>query len=85
MNATLINFEVIVCDMSWEEVTDPELIQQLEQRRKSEAVEFLKQAEKGKWYRVPWSRATLKRAAKRLGIKVEVKVREDATYCRIAE
>ena len=74
---------MILNDMAWEEVSDPELIQQLEQRRKSEAVEFLKEAEEGKWYRVPWSRATLKRAAKKLGVKVEVKVREDATYCRI--
>ena len=69
--------------MAWEEVSDPELIQRLEQRRRSEAVEFLKEAEQGKWYRVPWSRATLKRAAKKLGVKVEVKVREDATYCRL--
>ena len=72
-------------DMAWEEVSDPELIQQLEQRRKSEAVEFLKEAEKDRWYRVSWSRATLKRAAKRLGVRVEVKVRDGATYCRIVE
>lgn len=69
--------------MSWEEVKDPEIIQQLEQRKRSEAMEFLKDAEPGKWYRVPWSRATLKRAAKRLGIKVEVKLRDGAAYCRV--
>ena len=69
--------------MAWEEVTDEELIKRLEQRRRSEAAEFLESAEEGKWYRVPWSRATLKRAAKKLGVKVEVKVRDDATYCRL--
>jgi len=72
-----------VNDMSWEEVTDAELIEKLEQRRRSEAAEFLESAEEGKWYRVPWSRATLKRAAKKLGVKVEVKVRDGATYCRV--
>ena len=45
----------------------------------------MKEAEKDRWYRVPWSRATLKRAAKKLGIKVEVKVRDGATYCRLVE
>ena len=69
--------------MAWEEVNDPELIQQLEQRRKSEAMEFLKDVEEGKWYKVPWSRATLKRAAKKLGVKVEVKIRDGETYCKL--
>ena len=69
--------------MSWEQVTDPELIKRLEQRRRSEAAKFIEIAEKGKWYRVPWSRATLKRAARRLGVSIEVKARDDGTYCRV--
>jgi hypothetical protein len=69
--------------MTWQEVNDPELIQRLERRRRSQAEEFLKTADKGKWYRIPWSRATIKRVAKRLGLSVEVKAREDGVYCRI--
>ena len=69
--------------MAWQEVDDQELVQRLERRRRSQAEEFLKTADRGKWYRIPWSRSTIKRAAKRLGISVEVKAREDGLYCRV--
>ena len=73
--------------MSWEEISDPSVIEELESRRarRSRIREFLESAEIGKWYRVEFNRGAVTRAAKQYGYKVQTTVHEGATYVKVLE
>jgi hypothetical protein len=71
----------------WEEVFDSATLEELERRRgrKSGILEFLENAEVGKWYRVSWNRGAVTRAAKQHGYKVQTTQHQGATYVKILE
>ena len=73
--------------MSWEEISDPGVLEELESRRarKSKILEFLEQAEVGKWYRVSFNRGAVTRAAKQHGYRVQTTTHEGATYVKVLE